>query len=157
MTSKPRILITGISGYLGSNAAEYFAKAGFDVHGIAVSGSAGKIKKADITDATAVRTAIRAIKPDIVFHAAAIASLKACEENQKECHAVNAIGTKNLVDALLAIKPDATLIFISSDYVFDGKRDNHSEKDTPEPRTAYGKSKLLAEHEAARMKNHMIV
>lgn len=151
-----RILITGISGYIGSNAAAYFENAGYDVRGIALS-AGKKTRKADITDATAVRAAMRAIKPDMVLHAAGMSSLKSCEENEKAAHAVNVIGTKNIVDALAASNPDATFILLSTDYVFDCRRGNFTEGDSPRPATVYGKSKFLAEKEAARLKNHVII
>src|SRR3989344_5652275 len=85
MASKPKILITGITGYIGSNAADYFARAGYDIYGISNDAAAGKgrIKKADVTDASQVRAAIRSIKPDIVLHTAAVSSLKQCEKDPK--------------------------------------------------------------------------
>ena len=155
-----RILITGITGYIGSNAATHFEAAGYDVYGISKEkhgGKKSKLFRTDITDATAVRKAMRAAKPAIVFHAAGISSLKECEENEKLAHAVNAIGTKNIVDSLLAINPSARLVLLSTDYVFDGRRGHYSEYDRQMPETVYGKSKLLAEKEAMRLKNSIIV
>src|SRR3989344_853745 len=159
MASKPKILITGITGYIGSNAADYFARAGYDIYGISNDAAAGKgrIKKADVTDASQVRAAIRSIKPDIVLHTAAVSSLKQCEKDPKTAEKVNLFGTKNIVDALLAIKPDSQFVFLSTDYVFDGKKSGRSEKDAPHPATVYGKTKLAAEREAARLKRSMAI
>lgn len=159
MDSRRRILITGITGYIGSNAADYFARAGYDVYGISNDAKAGKgkIKRVDITGAEQVRAAIRSIKPDIILHTAAISSLKACEKDPKTAEKVNLFGTKNIVDALLAIKPDSQFILLSTDYVFDGKKSGRSEKDAPHPATAYGKTKLAAEREAARLKSHIVI
>ena len=154
-----RILITGITGYIGSNAADYFAREGYDIYGISNDAKAekGRIRKADITDTGQVRAAIRSIKPDIVLHAAAISSLKACEKDPKSAEKVNLFGTKNMVDALLAIKPETQFIFLSTDYVFDGKIGSRGEKDSPRPATVYGKTKLAAEREAARLKSHIVI
>jgi len=86
----------------------------------------------------------RKVVPNIVINAAAITNVDACESNQEEAFRVNAEGPKNL--AICCAKIKARLIHFSTDYVFDGKKQNsYLETDIPNPINIYGKSKLEGE------------
>ena len=82
--------------------------------------------------------------PDIVINTAAYVRVDECEENPKKAFAVNAIGAKNVCEVCEEV--GALVVFISTDYVFDGKKDEpYTEKDTPHPVNTYGISKLAGE------------
>lgn len=95
--------------------------------------------------------------PDVVVHLAAMTGVDACEEDPDRAHRVNAGGTKNVADAAAAA--GALLVYTSTDYVFDGaKEEPYVESDSPAPISAYGRSKLAGEDEArSRASEHLVV
>lgn len=98
----------------------------------------------DITDKDSLVTALNGIKPDFIIHTAAYTDVDGCELNSEKAFAVNAQGTGNVVQ--VAEEFGATLIYISTDYVFDGKKDKpYIETDTCNPINIYGQSKLEGE------------
>lgn len=105
----------------------------------------------DITDRPAVFRTIREISPEIVIHAAAFTHVDGCEDEPDRALTINFEGTRNVVDAFEEQRPEnaanAHLIFISTDYLFDGsKAEPYREEDDAHPLNFYGKSKLLAEN-----------
>ncbi len=83
-------------------------------------------------------------QPDAVINCAAYTNVDGAETNEKLCYAANAFGVENL--ALAAKEAGAAYVTISTDYVFDGlKRDFYTQRDTPNPQSIYGTSKLLGE------------
>lgn len=82
-------------------------------------------------------------KVDVVVHTAALTNVDQCEREPELAYEVNAVGTKNAVN--FAKKWNAYLIYISTDYVFDGCKGNYSENDAPNPINVYGKTKLEGE------------
>lgn len=101
-------------------------------------------------DAEAVQLAVEKIAPDAVIHAAALTDVDACETRPADAERVNNGGTANVCEA--AANSGAALVFISTDYVFDGKKGApYLEDDPPAPVNEYGKSKLRAEETARRM------
>lgn len=102
----------------------------------------------DICDAAAVNRFMAANNIGTVINCAAYTNVEAAQDNSDLCRKVNVLGVKNLAQA--ALKADATLIQISTDYVFDGlKKSPYTEADSPAPLSVYGASKLEAE-EAVR-------
>jgi dTDP-4-dehydrorhamnose reductase len=100
----------------------------------------------DVVDRTAVRAAVDAFRPDIVLHGGAYTAVDACESDPDTAFAVNALGTRNIAEA--AAVSGAHLVYISTDYVFDGTSDRpYVEWDPPSPRSVYGRSKLGGELE----------
>ena len=83
--------------------------------------------------------------PEVVIHAASITDLDLCEQNPELAFRVNATATGFLAEACRAVK--SLLIYVSTDYVFDGEQGNYREHDQPNPVNVYGKSKLLGEQE----------
>ena len=98
----------------------------------------------DITDEQLVKDTIMAIQPDVIIHCAAWTAVDAAEdeENKAKVHAINADGTRYLAEAAKAI--DAKMIYISTDYVFDGQGNRPWEPDDKcyAPLNVYGQSKL---------------
>jgi dTDP-4-dehydrorhamnose reductase len=91
-----------------------------------------------------VEKAFESFRPDLVVHSAAYTKVDDCERNIEKAYQVNALGTRNV--ALAAQRVGAKLLYISTDYVFDGEKDKpYLEYDSPNPLNIYGKSKLAGE------------
>ena len=100
---------------------------------------------------------IEKLQPDILIHVAAYTDVDGCERNEEKAFAVNAEGTKNV--ALAASRCRAKLVYLSTDYVFDGsKTEPYVESDLPHPLNVYGRSKLQGEQYVQEwVKNGLIV
>jgi dTDP-4-dehydrorhamnose reductase len=100
----------------------------------------------DITDRTAVGSVMEAFRPDIVIHGAAWTAVEACESDPDLAFTVNALGTRNMAEG--ARRHGAHLVYISTDYVFDGTSPRpYLEWDAPHPLSVYGRSKWGGEQE----------
>jgi len=99
----------------------------------------------DITDEKGVMEAFKTFNPDIVIHAAAIASTDFCNNNPETAYKVNVIGALNVAKACKEV--NAKMVFISTEQVFNGNVESgpYTEKDIPSPDTMYGKNKFEAE------------
>ena len=134
-----RILVIGAKGMLGR-----------DLMGILHSTCSKDeiigwdIEEIDIQKEDESITKIEKLRPEIVIHIAAYTDVDGCELDKEKAFAVNAEGTKHVV--LAASKCDAKIVYLSTDYVFDGeKREPYSESDPPHPLNVYGHSKLKGE------------
>src|SRR5690606_24840503 len=113
-------------------------------------------RSCDVRDWPAVRDWISSTRPDIVIHAAAATNVDACERDPDLAFSVNALGTRNVARAAAAA--GAALVYISTNYVFDGQRPApYHEFDVPAPISVYGASKLAGEHEALNATNRCYV
>lgn len=130
---KKTILVTGSSGYVGGIITKYF-KDKFDIYNLTS-------KDCDLRNEAEVFGLSQKISPEVIIHAAGNKDIKFCEANPKEAHDINELSVINLVKAF----PGKKIIYISSDYVFTGDKGEYSEKDEPNPKTVYGKSKLAGE------------
>lgn len=129
-----RVLITGAGGQVGRALQSVLQ----DHDVLALSHA-----QLDVTDRAAVM-AHAAWRPDAIVHAAAMTDVDACEEQPERAYRVNALGTQNAV--LLTQVTDAALCYISTDYVYDGKKgEPYWEWDRPGPLNVYGASKLAGE------------
>ena len=109
----------------------------------------------DVTDEVDVRTRLEGIQPDVVIHTAALTDVDECERSPEKAKRINSEGTE--ITARVAETIGAPLIFISSDYVFDGAKGNYAEEDHPSPVNCYGESKLLAEEYARRFSRRLLI
>lgn len=144
------VFVTGVNGQLGYDTVKELLSRGHRVIG---SGTAAECRCAceycrlDITDTVAVNAALMRIKPDAVIHCAAWTAVDAAEdeENHSRVYAVNVDGTANIASACSAL--DCKLLYISTDYVFDGQGDEPWRPDcrTYAPLNVYGRSKLEGE------------
>lgn len=98
----------------------------------------------DITNYDFCESFIKKHKPDIVINTAAYHNTTKCEENPDIAFNVNAVGALNCAKAANLV--DATIVFMSSDYIFDGSKKGFRETDKPNPLNVYGASKLAGEH-----------
>lgn len=142
-----RILVIG-AGLLGSRLIEQ-ASGKFEVHAADIDTSLAEpgcqFHPLDITNKKAVNDLICAIQPAAIFHTAALTNVDKCEVDKALAKKIN--GTATGYIALASAKVDAYLCYISTDYVFDGKKGNYKETDAPKPISEYGRSKLLGEDE----------
>ncbi len=145
-----KILITGSNGLLGqkivrqlsnNSKLNYLATSQGQNRNIACPST--NYSSLDITNAVEVSNTISKYSPDYIIHTAAITNVDYCELNTSECEKVNVTGTKNLFDA--AKKNGTHFLFLSTDFVFDGKKGNYKETDKPNPLSVYAKSKLDGE------------
>lgn len=106
-------------------------------------------KDFDITNIDKAYDILKAVKPDVIIHAAALTDLDLCEDRKELAHKVNGTGTGNI--AQIAGRINARLIYISTDNVFDGEKpDSYNEEDIQNPINEYGKSKYTGELEVLR-------
>jgi len=140
------LLITGSSGFIGSYMVTHLKKTfkifQADKTFIAESNTEDCVFM-DITDSHLVNQVIQKYCPDVVLHLAAIKDVSFCQINPDKAKRVNVNGTKNILDS--CTKVGAFLIFMSSDYVFEGTTGMYSEEDLRNPSTIYGSTKKESE------------
>ena len=110
----------------------------------------------DITDKQAVLRAVQGIKPGVIVNAAAYTAVDRCETDTEKAMLVNGTAVGYLAQA--AQVTGARIIHISTDYLFDGRKDGpYTEKDEPNPLSVYGRSKLFGEQELARFTDRYVI
>jgi dTDP-4-dehydrorhamnose reductase len=133
-----KILITGAKGQLGREFQKSLENYGHEMTALDKEGL-------DISDPDKVKSAFSLHNPDIVLNCAAYNLVDKAEEDFDTAFRINSLGVKNL--AFACKQSNAFLVHYSSDYVFDGKKENfYTEEDEPAPVNSYGKSKLLGEN-----------
>ncbi len=157
-----RVFVTGVAGQLGHDVINELAAREYEVFGSDIQSEYAGIQdgtavtdipyvQLDITDPGAVKHIISEVKPDAVVHCAAWTAVDAAEdeENKPKVHLINALGTKYIAEAVKDI--DAKMIYISTDYVFDGQGDRPWKPDDKcyAPLNVYGQSKLDGEQAVA--------
>lgn len=145
-----KLLITGAAGMLGRDVMLAAGNAGHDVVGFGHA-------EMDVTDAAAVEKRIGGERPDVVIHCAAWTDVDGAEESEEAAMEVNGTGSGNVAAAAAAA--GSSVVYVSSDYVFDGaKGAPYVETDQTAPLSAYGRTKLAGEEAtAAANKRHFIV
>ena len=145
-----RFLVTGVGGQLGHDVLNELDKRGYEAVGTDILDevkSSFPYVKLDITDESQVNKAIGMIKPDVIVHCAAWTAVDAAEdeENREKVTAINSNGTRYIAQA--ARTADAKMIYISTDYVFDGTGERPWQPDDRNyaPLNVYGQSKLDGE------------
>lgn len=129
-----RIAITGARGQLGTSLQDVLASE--DVIPL-------NRPEYEITDSDVI-SAIASLAPEVVIHAAAMTNVDDCERDPDKAYQVNALGAQNV--ALACQKCDAAMVYVSTDYVFDGQKgEPYLEFDEPNPISVYGRSKLAGE------------
>lgn len=162
-----KVLVTGVNGQLGHDVMSALAAHGHEVIG---SGSAERCRgtdivsampyvSMDITNGSLVLRTLAAYQPDAVIHCAAWTDVDGAEilENRPFVHEVNAVGTENIASAAKAI--DAKMLYISTDYVFDGRGERPWQPDDTcyAPLNVYGQSKLDGELAVSRIMERFFI
>jgi dTDP-4-dehydrorhamnose reductase len=148
---KMKILVTGANGLLGQTIIKQLLEKKYDVVAtgrgpdrLAVTPSAPTYyKSVDITDGPAIEQFILEHNPDVIVHAAAMTQVDQCELHKQECYNINVTATRFIIDAAKAI--GARLIFVSTDFIFDGNDGPYKEDAQPAPVNYYGSTKMVAE------------
>lgn len=141
-----RIVVTGGSGMLGHclmrrAAPRHQVFGTYHTHPVEISGC--NLAQLDITDEQMVDSMVKSLRPDVVIHTAALTDVDACERAPEKARRINSDGTAIVAKA--TEQSGAHLIYISTDYVFDGSKGNYVETDRPNPVNEYGASKYLGE------------
>lgn len=132
-----KVLVTGVNGQLGYDVVKELEKRGHQAVGV-------DRKEMDLTSTQQIKECIENVNPEAIIHCAAYTAVDKAEEEEELCRRVNAIATKEIVEC--AKKLDVPMIYISTDYVFDGTKDGeYTEQDTPNPINVYGKTKYEGE------------
>lgn len=136
MRNTMKILVTGANGQLGYKIKELLSQK----YELVLTDAS----EMDITNKERVDEVISKEKPDFIIHAAAYTQVDKAEENIELCENINILGTKNIAEA--AKEYNSTLIYISTDFVFDGlKGSAYSEEDKANPLSVYGRTKFQGE------------
>ncbi|MBR2524937.1 dTDP-4-dehydrorhamnose reductase [bacterium] len=134
-----KILVTGAKGMLGQDLCPILEDADFVDEVVETD-----IDNLDITNKFQVEKVIKEENPDVVIHCAAYTNVEKAEEEQELANKINVFGTKNVAQACKST--DATMILISTDYVFDGEKGSkYLPSDDPNPLNVYGQTKFEAE------------
>lgn len=132
-----KVLVTGVKGQLGYDVVNELTKRGHIAIGT-------DIEEMDITDKESVETVIKGNAPETVIHCAAYTAVDAAEDNVELCRKINAEGTQNIADVCKEL--DIKMIYISTDYVFDGEGEKPWEpEDERTPLNVYGQTKYEGE------------
>jgi dTDP-4-dehydrorhamnose reductase len=145
-----KVLVTGAGGMLGRDVVLAAGNAGHDVVGFGHT-------ELDVSDAVAVAAKFELERPDVVINCAAWTDVDGAEEAEEAATAINGAGAGEVAAAAAAV--GASVVYVSSDYVFDGaKGAPYVETDQPAPLSAYGRSKLAGEGATATAnKRHFVV
>ena len=153
-----KFFVTGVAGQLGHDVMNELAKRGYEGVGSDIAPQYSGVEDGssvttmpyvgmDITDAKAVRETILSVKPDVVVHCAAWTAVDLAEDEDKKekVYAINAKGTQNIADVCKEL--DCKVIYISTDYVFNGQSTEPWQPDCKDyqPLNVYGKTKLEGE------------
>ncbi len=157
-----KVFVTGVAGQLGHDVMNELAKRNIEGIGTDLAAEYAGIQDGtavtkmpyvsmDLTDAEAVRKTVEELQPDVIVHCAAWTAVDAAEEeeNKVKVQAVNVGGTQNIANAAKLV--DAKVVYLSTDYVFDGQGEEPWEPDCKEyaPLNVYGQSKLEGEQAIA--------
>jgi dTDP-4-dehydrorhamnose reductase len=144
-----RVLITGVSGFLGRQLArrlqgQHALLGTYREHAVALDGCA--TAALDIADADGVRALCRDFRPEVIVHTAVRGDVEHCQRHPEEAHRINVEGTAHVAQAAAAV--GARLIYLSTDQVYDGEKGPYDERDAPRPLMVYGRTKLEGEQRA---------
>ena len=145
-----KVLLIGADGMLGGELKERLEKV-YEVESTT-------LETLDICNKEAVISKAQEVKPYFIINCAAYTNVDGCETNFELANSVNGLALENIAEAANAV--DATVIHISTDYVFDGElpvEEAYSEDMEPKPVSCYGKSKLLGEQNVAKTPKHYIL
>ncbi len=140
-----KLLITGASGLLGSKLVELALQAGHHVTSLYNEHPAkgSEAIRVDLRDAEAVRKILTRRAPDAVIHTAFITDVDFCQRNPSLAMYINGKAAGIIAEVCRELR--SFLVYVSTDYVFNGQTGLYREEDKPNPINAYGQSKLLGE------------
>lgn len=144
-----KVLVTGANGQLGYDVVKELQYRNIECYGAARADF-------DLCDFAAAEKFITAYNPDVIIHCAAYTAVDKAEDEVELCRAVNAGGAENIAEICKTI--DAKMLYISTDYVFDGTKDGCYEvNDIPNPINVYGQTKLEGEQAVQKILNKYFI
>jgi dTDP-4-dehydrorhamnose reductase len=149
-----RIVVIGANGQVGRQLVAEGRIAGLDIHAVTRRSSRPELQ-ADLLEPHSVERVLRLLGPTDVILCAAATNVAWCETNQDDSWAVNVRGTSVVLEA--AQKIGARMVFLSSDYVFDGLDGPYDENAPPHPINAYGRQKFAAEQLVLAKPDNLVV
>jgi UDP-4-amino-4,6-dideoxy-N-acetyl-beta-L-altrosamine transaminase/dTDP-4-dehydrorhamnose reductase len=157
-TKRKKILITGVSGMLGSNLAFCYRDrheilGAYNTHPVKIDGV--RTAKIDVLSRSSLMEAISYFDPDVVIHCASLTNVDFCELNQDLTEKVNINGTRVISQSI--INSHCKLVYVSSDSVYEGVKGGYSESDPVNPQNYYGESKYRGELEALEVDGSLIL
>ena len=160
MQKTSTILLTGVNGFLGHYLTKSLIQKGFIVYGIGrglceIQSKNYHYIQADLLNFNNTNIIVQTIKPAIIIHAAANSKADDCEQNPEDAYKINVQSTESLLQSAQTI--DAKFIFLSTDFVFDGKKGLYSEEHKTNPINVYGKTKELCEQIVLQYNSHHII
>ena len=140
-----RVLVVGGSGLLGQQLVSLLKQQDFEVMGTYFSEPVhdDHFFPLDVTDVLCVKDVFEKVKPDVVVLTAAFTHVDACETNKESAFSLNVTGTANVAMACESV--GAKMVYMSTDYVFNGEKGGYTETDEPDPLGYYGFTKLQGE------------
>jgi len=138
-----KVLVTGATGLLGGKLVNVLSKEYEVVPTYRMQALHPDSMRMDVTDRDGVFRTLCEVRPDVVVHAAAETNADKCETDRESAWRVNAAGTRNVAEACAKIR--AKLVYVSTDYVFDGQKGLYTEDDEVNPISHYGLTKLKGE------------
>lgn len=152
-----KFLVTGASGLLGTRLCELAVQRKCEVYSAysrhrPIQGTAVQF---DVSDRARVESTFEKIRPEVVVHAAALTDVDKCELEREVAWRINVEGTENIVGSCR--KYGAFLVYVSTDYVFDGEKGMYEESDVAAPINYYGFTKLKAEESVESLANNYCV
>jgi len=150
-----KILVIGADSFLGLKIYQVLSDY-YDVIGTQFIKKIPEFQYLDILKKDSIEKLIKGFQPDILIHVAGIADPDLCEKDKILAWNVNVVGTENIVK--VCAKYEKKLIFISSNYVFEGsKSTGYDETDSVQPLNFYGKTKAIGESEVKKLKDWLII
>lgn len=149
-----RIIVLGADGQVGRQIVADGRIAGLDIHAITRRSSLPE-SQADLRDPHSIERVMRLKRPTDVILCAAATNVAWCEANPDDSWAVNVTGTSAVIEAAQRIR--ARMVFLSSDYVFDGLNGPYDENALPNPINAYGRQKFAAEQLVLAEADNLVV
>jgi len=152
-----KLLIIGASGLLGSKLSKIAQNENFDIYSVynKTKPPFGAPIQLNIINKKALDLLFQKVKPEVVIHTAALTNVDKCEKEKKIALKINAEATKNI--AVECKKQKSFLIYVSTDYVFNGNKGLYTENDVPDPINYYGYTKLKGEeHIQNNLSNYCI-
>ncbi len=151
-------LVTGAGGFFGANAGVFLNGRTESVgafRSLSKSSQFGTSVSIDLLSGTSIDEVVSAERPDVVLHAAALASHEGCESDPALAQLVNVESTSHIARACADV--GAKLVYLSTDSVFDGSRGNYTEQDETNPFSVYGETKLLGEQAALAVHDDVLI
>ncbi len=144
-----KILVTGSNGMLGQDLCPVLEDEGYEV-------IETTRRSMDITDKEQVKNVIKGHSPELIIHLAAYTDVEKAENDREEAHNINVLGTRNIVE--LCKQHDIPLVYISSDFVFDGEKEvPYEPEDKPHPINYYGQTKFDGEEAVKELSKYYII